>query len=233
VLLATLFRETLPPAARRPGTPAAAARGFAEVLRSPGFLPSLAIGVCAAVLLFAYISGSPFVLQEQFGADPGQFALAFALNGLGIATLSQVSARLGPRWGAARMLRIAFGIQTVAAAGLAAIALFAPREPAVIPWLMAVFFGIVAPMGVVNPNYIARAMGRARGNAGTASALIGATSFLTGGLVSPLTGLGDPVLSVAALIVAGAFGGLVLVLVVTRGERDGAAPAPQPDAPGA
>ena len=74
-------------------------------------------------------------------------------------------------------------------------------------------------------------MGRSAGNAGTASALIGATTFLTGGLVSPLTGLGDPVLSVAALVVAGAVGGLVLVLVVTR--RRPVADEATPETPGA
>jgi len=233
VLLATLFRETLPASARRSAAPAATVRGFAELLADRGFLAALAIGVCAAVGLFAYISGSSFLLQEQFGAAPAQFALAFAINGLGIATLSQVNARLAPRWGAVRMLRIAFGIQSAAAAGLVAIALLAPREPEMIPWLMVVFFGLVAPMGVINPNYIARAMGRARGNAGTASALIGATTFLTGGLVSPLTGLGDPMLSVTALVVAGAVGGLILVLAGTRGEAAVTSEPPPPETPGA
>jgi DHA1 family bicyclomycin/chloramphenicol resistance-like MFS transporter len=230
--LVLLFRETLPRAERRPGTPVAVARGFATVLRERRFLASLAIGACAAVLLFAYVSGSSFLLQESFGADPGQFALAFALNGLGIATLSQVNARLAPRWGTGRMLRLGFAVQSVAALGLGAIALFAPRDPALIPLLMLVFFGIVAPIGIVNPNYIARGMAATSGNAGTASALIGAATFLTGGLVSPLTGLGDPVLSVAGLVVAGALGGLALVLVVTR-ERGGPAAAPQPETPGA
>jgi MFS transporter, DHA1 family, multidrug resistance protein len=231
VLLLILFRETLPLAHRRSGSPRAVVRGFTAVLRDRGFLGALAIGASAAVLLFAYISGSSFVLQESFGADAGQFALAFAINGLGLATLSQVNARLGPRWGALTMLRLGFAVQFIAALGLAAIALFAPREPALIPLLMVVFFGVVAPMGIVNPNYIARAMGRSRGNAGTASALIGATSFLTGGVVSPLTGLGDPVLSVAVLVVAGALGGLLLVLIVAR--RDRGEPPPQPETPGA
>ena len=233
VLLLVLFRETLPTAARRSGTPAAVVRGFAAVLRDRGFLGSLAIGACAAVLLFAYVAGSSFLLQDSFGADPGQFALAFAINGLGLATLSQVNARLGPRWGAARMLRLGFSVQSVAALGLLAIALFAPRDPALIPVLMVVFFGLVAPMGIVNPSYIARAMGRSAGNAGTASALIGATTFLTGGLVSPLTGLGDPVLSVATLAAVGAGGGLLLVLVVARRDRDASASPPPPEAPGA
>jgi DHA1 family bicyclomycin/chloramphenicol resistance-like MFS transporter len=231
--LVLFFRETLPRVDRHPGTPVAVARGFATVLRERRFLTSLAIGAFAAVLLFAYISGSSFLLQESFGADPGQFALAFALNGLGIATLSQVNARLAPRWGTARMLRLGFAVQAVSALGLLAVALVAPRDPALIPVVMLVFFGVVAPMGVVNPNYIARGMAATSGNAGTASALIGATTFLTGGLVSPLTGLGDPVLTVAGLVVAGAVGGLVFVFAVTRGERGGTAVAPQPDTPGA
>jgi DHA1 family bicyclomycin/chloramphenicol resistance-like MFS transporter len=216
VLLATLFHETLPRAARHPGSPGAVLRAFGRVLADRAFLAALGIGALGAGMLFAYVSGSSFVLQESFGADPGQFALVFALTGLGIATFAQLNARLAPRWGAARMLRLAFAVQVVSASGLLAIALAAPRDPTVIPALMIVFFGIVAPMGVVGPNFIALGMARARGRAGTASALIGATTFLVGGIVSPLTGLGDPVLSVAALIAACAAGGLVLVLIVTR-----------------
>lgn len=231
VLLAAFFRETLPRAARHPGSPVAVLRGFGVVLADRSFLAALGIGSLGAVMLFAYVSGSSFVLQEQFGADPGQFALAFALNGLGIATLSQVNARLAPRIGADRMLRVAFGVQVLAAAGLVAIALFAPRDPSAIPLLMLVFFGIIAPMGVVTPNYIALGMARSKGHAGTASALIGATTFLTGGIVSPFTGLGDPVLSVTALVVAGAVGGLALVLIVTR--RRPVSDEATPETPGA
>jgi DHA1 family bicyclomycin/chloramphenicol resistance-like MFS transporter len=216
VLLAIRFRETLPVADRHPGSPAAVFRAFWFVLADRSFLAALGIGALGAGLLFAYVSGSSFVLQERFGADPGQFALAFALTGLGIAIFSHVNARWAPRWGSHRMLRLAFLVQVISAAGLVAVALLSPREPSAIPLLILGFFGTVAPMGVVGPNFIALGMARSRGRAGTASALIGATTFLVGGIVSPLTGLGDPVLSVAALIALCAAGGLVLVLIVTR-----------------
>jgi DHA1 family bicyclomycin/chloramphenicol resistance-like MFS transporter len=226
VVLITLFRETHPPAKRHPGTPRAVARAFAGVLADVPFLGVLAIGVCAAVTLFAYVSGSSFVLQETFGADPALFAVSFAINGLGIAVLSQVNARLAPRRGSAHMLRAAFAVQAASALGLLAIALFAPRDPSVIPVLMVAFFGLVAPMGIVTPNYIALGMGRVRANGGMASALLGATTFFAGGVISPLSGLGDPVLTMAGLVSGGALCGLVLAVRAARaGAPRGAVPA--------
>jgi len=233
VLLAVRFRETLPPAARRPGRPVEVARGFGSALGDRAFLGAMAIGACAAVLLFAYVSGSSFVLQESFGADPTLFAVGFAINGTGIAVLSQVNARLAPRRGPGRMLRAAFAVQAASALGVLAIALAAPREPAVLPALMAAFFGVAAPMGIVTPSYLALGMSRARGNAGTASALLGATTFLVGGIVSPITGLGDPVLTVAGIAVAGALGGLILASLAVRRGMAAVDRIVPPEAPGA
>ena len=48
--------------------------------------------------LFAYISGSPFVLQGIYGMSPQLYSLAFAMNGLGLVAASQVNARLVGRW---------------------------------------------------------------------------------------------------------------------------------------
>ena len=39
---------------------------------------------CAFGAMFAYISGSPFVLQDIYGASPQVFSVLFAANALGI-----------------------------------------------------------------------------------------------------------------------------------------------------
>src|SRR5699024_10535523 len=44
--------------------------------------------------MFAYIAGSPFVLQNLYGVSPQQFSYFFALNGLGIVLMAQVAGRL-------------------------------------------------------------------------------------------------------------------------------------------
>lgn len=233
VALAAFVPESHPRAHRASPSPRVTARGFAELLRDGLFLGYLGVGALGATTLFAYLAGSSYVLQQEFGADAGTFAFAFALNGFGIGVLSHINARVAPRVGAGRMLTIAFIIQSTAALALLVLALLAPRDPVAIPVVMAIFFALVAPLGFVMPNYIARGMSRSRANAGTASALLGAATFLVGAIVSPLTGLGDPTASVAAVAVAGAVGGLVLVQVVTRRDEGGSAQNTQPEGAGA
>ena len=65
--------------------------------------------------LFAYISGSPFVLQGIYGLSPQVFSLAFAMNGLGLVAASQVNARIVERVGPTRLLRRALACVAAAA----------------------------------------------------------------------------------------------------------------------
>ena len=216
VALLARFRETLPHDARSSAAPRAAALAFRAVLVNRSFVGYLLLGALGATVLFSYLSGSSYVIQEEFGASPTLYAASFALNGLGLALFAQLNARVAPRWGSDRMLHLAFQVQSTAAAGLVLVALFAPRDISSLPLVMAAFFGMVAPMGMVGPNYVARAMGSVSANAGTASAALGATTFLAGGLVGPLTGLGDSVVTVGLLALAGAIGGVVLSGVLHR-----------------
>ena len=62
--------------------------------------------------MFAYISGSPFVLQEIFNLSPQGFSAAFAVNSLGIITAGQVFARVAAKIGEEKVLRI--GLLTAA-----------------------------------------------------------------------------------------------------------------------
>ena len=68
--------------------------------------------------LFAYISGSPFVLQEIYGLSPQAFSFAFGANGLGLVIGSQINARLVSLYGPAYLLRRALLVIVVAAAAL-------------------------------------------------------------------------------------------------------------------
>ena len=66
--------------------------------------------------MFAYISGSPFVLQEIFNLSPQGFSAAFAVNSLGIITAGQVFARVAAKIGEEKVLRI--GLLTAALGGV-------------------------------------------------------------------------------------------------------------------
>ncbi len=57
---------------------------------------ALAQGLVFAAM-FAYISGSPFVVQTIYGGSPTMFSLIFAVNAVGIMIASQTTGRLAGR----------------------------------------------------------------------------------------------------------------------------------------
>jgi MFS transporter, DHA1 family, multidrug resistance protein len=86
--------ETLPPDRRRSGGGRAILRDGGRLVTDREFRGyALASGLAFAAM-FAYISGSPFVLQAMFGISPQLFSVIFAINGLGIIVAGQVARRL-------------------------------------------------------------------------------------------------------------------------------------------
>ena len=92
--------------------------------------------------------------------------------------------------------------------GCAGMLLFAAAEAAALGlgcgfWVYeGVLFGLLFVMGLTFTSSTALAMESAREHAGTASALLGAVCFSFGGIVSPLVGIGDTLLSTGAVFVA-------------------------------
>lgn len=89
--------ETLPPERRKTG-------GFKEILQTFGSLVKDKTFVGYALTqgfvmsaMFAYISGSTFVLQEIYGLSPQMFSAVFGINGLGLIIATQVTGRLAGR----------------------------------------------------------------------------------------------------------------------------------------
>src|SRR5207244_1225887 len=76
--------ETLPPERRHGGDWRQIARTFHELARAPVFRGYALVLSFAFAKMFAYIAGSPFVVQDIYGVSAQAFAGIFALNALGI-----------------------------------------------------------------------------------------------------------------------------------------------------
>jgi DHA1 family bicyclomycin/chloramphenicol resistance-like MFS transporter len=220
VLLVAAWRalpESLPPARRHAGGLPATLAVFGRLVRDPGFvLPSLAGGATFAAM-FAYISGSPYVLQEVHGLSPQAFSGVFALNATVLVVLSQVSGRLVHRTGPARLL-VAGGLQGALGAALLVVSALAHLGlVGVLPGLVLV----VGAVGLVSPNATALALADHARTAGAASALIGLLQYVLGAVASPLTGLGGSRSDAPmALTIAGASSvALVAGLLTARRSR--------------
>ncbi|QLG41097.1 multidrug effflux MFS transporter [Paenibacillus sp. E222] len=173
--------------------------------------------------MFAYISGSPFVLQKIYGISPQMFSVCFAINGLGIILASQIAGRLAGKVSETRLLSA--GLITAALGGTSLlIAILAGGN--LISVLIPLFL-VVSSVGLVNTASFALAMANQEKSAGSASALIGVMTFLFGGIVAPLVGLGGEGTAVPmGIVIACADLGALLIYVVMvgkskRGKRQG------------
>jgi len=135
--------------------------------------------------LFAYISGSSFMLQNIFGLSSQGFSLVYALNGLGIVVMSQLAGYLATHFNEYRVLQGGVIIALIGALALFA-TLFIPHNLVLV---LIPLFLIVSMVGIVSTVAASLAMQHAHANAGSGSALLGLTQNIIGGILSPFVGL--------------------------------------------
>ncbi|MFI5871280.1 multidrug effflux MFS transporter [Streptomyces sp. NPDC051445] len=211
VVVWTRLPETLPAAERHGGGVGEALRAMRRLLGDLPFTGYMLTGGFAFAALFAYISASPFVVQEIYGASPQTFGLLFGANSIGLVLVGQVNGRL--LVGRVRLDRVlAAGLVTVALASTALLLMTTGvfGEAGLAP-VAAALFVLMSAMGVVLPNAQTLALTRVRHSAGSASALLGTSSFLIGAIASPLVGIAGEhtavpmaVVQLAAALVASA-----------------------------
>lgn len=165
-----LLPETLNNRAAEPVSLPSMLRSYRIVGRNLAYLAYLSITSASYAGLFAWISGSAFVLQDLYGLAPFDFGVAFALGSVGYMIGSAIAARLVIRLGLDGVLGL--GGCACAAGGLAMVAAVASGLTSsmslVLP--MAVY---LAGLGMVLPQGIAGAMTPFPERAGAASSLFG------------------------------------------------------------
>ncbi|MEU9385185.1 multidrug effflux MFS transporter [Streptomyces sp. NPDC048279] len=185
----TKFPETLPAAGRHAGGAAAAVRAMRTLLADLPFTGYLLAGGFAFAALFAYISASPFVVQEIYGASPQTFSLLFGLNSVGLVIAGQINGKvLVGRVSLDKVLGAGLAVTVLAATALLLIATGVFGPVGLAPVATALFV-LMSAMGFTLPNAQSLALLRTRHTAGTASALLGTSSFLVGAVASPLVGI--------------------------------------------
>ncbi|MEV4211046.1 multidrug effflux MFS transporter [Micromonospora sp. NPDC049662] len=215
VVAATKLPETLDVSRRRHGGVAATLRDYRGLVSDRAFVGLVLVAGLAMASLFAYVSGSSFVLQREYGLDEQQFGLAFGAGAVGLIGATQFNVRLLRRYTPQQILVLALVAGT--AAGLLLV-LFAATGIGGLGTLLASLWLVLAAAGLALPNAPALAMSRHSEAAGTAAALLGAVQFGVGALSAPLAGLfGTGSVPMAIVIAGGMAAALaVMVLVVPR-----------------
>ncbi len=187
LLFAVFFwcKESLPETRRLDGGMQSSLNAFLCLLKQPYFMGHCLMQSCAFTALFAYISGSPFVLQNIYAVSPQNFGLIFGVNGLGLVIAGQLTGRLSGRIADEKILH--YGIwQAIIGSSVLAISLFnhAPLMLVLIP-----LFFTASSLAIVASSSFSLAMQAQGKMAGSAAALLGFFSNITGGAMAPLVGI--------------------------------------------
>jgi DHA1 family bicyclomycin/chloramphenicol resistance-like MFS transporter len=204
MLLVIFFglKETLPRERRSRAGFINTMKTFQALLKNKIFMGyALSQGFVSAAM-FAYISGSPFVIQNLYGVSPQMFSIFFAVNGLGIILAGQITGRLAGRVPEKKLLVTGLFLGFAGGASLLAVTVAGGRLVAI---LISLFF-VVSSVGIVGTSSFALAMQDQANSAGSASALIGLLSFILGGVMAPLVGI------------AGSFSALPMGIVIVSAE---------------
>ncbi|MFD0944057.1 multidrug effflux MFS transporter [Savagea faecisuis] len=177
--------ETLHHEKRSTGGVFGVIKTFGKLMRDRTFLSiSLTQGFIMTAM-FAYIAGSPFVLQKIYGVTEFQFSLFFALNGIGIILAAQVAGHLSSRMAESKILQLSLYVALTGALLLC----YTVWTEGSLTLLALSLFLIISCVGSVSTTGFSIAMNLQERDVGSASAFLGLLPHIGGAIVSPLVGI--------------------------------------------
>jgi DHA1 family bicyclomycin/chloramphenicol resistance-like MFS transporter len=190
-------------------------RGYGALLRDGRFTAFALLSAATYAGLFAFISGSSFVMQGHFGLSPTGFAAAFGVMVLGFILGTVIAQKVVATKGSLRAIEIGTVLQAVAGLALLGFSLALPH------WLP----GLAVPMafyamgvGFTLPQSAAGALMPFPDRAGSVSSLLGITQMSFAAVVGALVGA-FVAKSPVALTATTALMGLVGLLTLPRIRR--------------
>ena len=177
--------ETMPAEKRTTGGLKPMAAAIGGLLKDRAYVGFTLGFIFSFSTMFAYVSASPFILQEHYGFSPVQFSLIFAANTTGMFLVALTNAKIVKRFGPLRLAKFGNAVLLAATVFLLAAALLDANR-----WFILVgLFVVVASMGINFANNSALAISRAGAVTGSASAFMGSGQFIMAGILSPLVGV--------------------------------------------
>jgi len=217
VVAALRLPETLPRERRRPAGLRSTLRAYGMLSRDRTFVGLVFVAGLGMAALFAYVAGSSFVFQDEFGLSEQEFAFAFGAGAVGLIAASQLNVRLLRRYTPQRILVAALATGTAGGVFLLA---FAATGFGGLGTLLASLWLVLSAAGLALPNAPALAMSRHGEAAGTAAALLGAVQFGVGAVAAPMVGvLGNGSVAMAVVVLGGMVSATAVLLAVVRPHR--------------
>lgn len=205
LILALLMPEPLPEDRRQSVAPGVILANYRMLLTQRSFVGYTLINASGFAGLFAFLSGSSFVLIEYMGLSPFQYGTGFMLIVLGFFSGTLFSGRYSHQLGRDRLLLLATMLCALAGSTMATLAIAGTHEPwAVIGPHVLFLFGF----GIVMPQSMAGALAPNPQCAGSASSLFGFLQMTIAALGGAMVGQFHDGTS-RTMAIAIALGGLV------------------------
>ena len=160
-------------------------RNYRLIATNRAFLANTAIGVTAYAGLFAWITGSPFVLQTIVGLEPFGYSICYAASCSGFIVGGWLGTRLVVSRGLNAMAGIGAVFCTVAGICIVIAALAGVALPVTLPICMGVYF---IGLAILLAQSTTAALMPFPTQAGTASSLIGCAQQIAGATMGALVG---------------------------------------------
>lgn len=177
--------ESLSKQAREPADIKSILIQFKRLLKRPRFVLPMLLQGMTFVILFSYISASPFITQRIYTLSPQAFSIMFAVNGIGLIISSQLSGKLVDYFSPLSIMRGYTWVQLVGVVLISIVLIF--HLP--IFFLFIAFFVLVSPVTGIATLGFSVVMDERTGGGGSASSLLGLVQTLIGGISTPLVGL--------------------------------------------
>lgn len=189
LILAVIWglKETLPEERRKEGSLKMTFVTFKQLLSDRIFIGYLLMQGFIMAGLFAYIAGSPFVLQTLYNLSAEAFSLCFAINGAGIMLFSQLTGYFAGKFTEKELLIFGLTLSLLCSVLLLIMSII---KVAVLLFLIPLFI-MVSCIGITTTVSFSLAMQRQPNSTGSAAGLLGVISFVFGAVAAPLVGLGS------------------------------------------
>lgn len=160
-------------------------KNFKILLKTPRFVLPMLIQGMTFVLLFTYISASPFIIQKIYGMTAIQFSWMFAGIGITLIISSQLAGYLVDFIDSQKLMR---GMTMIQIIGVILVTIVLLNHWNF--WILAIgFIILIAPVTGVATLGFTIAMDESSSGRGSSSSLLGLVQFLFGGVASPLVGV--------------------------------------------
>lgn len=208
IIIASFIKESLPVSRRSNKSLLKSFGGYKSLITNKAFMIHVGLRATTLGVLFAYISSSPFIVQNHYHFSATGYGIMVGVNSLFLITGSMLSLKFKP------YKRAAFIGAIILAAGvvLETVALYLIHNV----WIYDLFMVVILfAVGMVLSVANTLAMNEGRLQSVEASAVLGVSGYIVGAIASPLVGMGDILHSTAIVnIVLAAL--VILCAVATR-----------------